>query len=602
MMLQIGDVIDGKYKVLSQIGQGGMSVVYLALNESANKTWAIKEIRKDGVQNFTTVRQGLITEINILKNLNHRYLPSIVDVIDKEDMLLIVMDYIQGKPLDIVLKENFEKKGLPMTVEDVLVWGRQLCEVLWYLHTRPHPIIYRDMKPNNVMLKPNGEICVVDFGTARTLKNDNTEDTTCLGTPGYAAPEQYGGSGQSCQQTDIYNLGVTLHHLITGCNPAATPFHFPLITQSRSTLLEETPKPLRDKVLGLEMIIQKCTQYHVEDRYSSCRELQYDLEHPEALGAPYRKKLKNKLRLFGACAGLAFILGGLSLTGFAMETHTKKNGYDYYISEALTASSYEKLENYRKAIALNPTRKEGYLGVLTEMLSDNYFSPEEDMILTTILNSKENGRDKDNKSYFQSNKSGFTEFSYQLGLAYYYAMGKNGEKALAQGWFKYVADADMDVLNFGENNCYKKGWQARAKILGRISSYYKSKLGVINKAGDAEVSYGDYWDDLMALFDDDVAGDDNVITELRLYNEIVCQLQTNAYKFKNEAGISRITMEKTLDAVEDKIKGLNINENQLAHDISVSIAANIDMARRTIEATFSSASYRADKKTDGGNA
>ena len=160
----------------------------------------------------------------------------------------------------------------------------------------------------------------------------------------------------------------------------------------------------------------------------------------------------------------------------------------------------------------------------------------------------------------------------------------------------------MDVLNFGENNCYKKGWQARAKILGRISSYYKSKLGVINKAGDAEVSYGDYWDDLMALFDDDVAGDDNVITELRLYNEIVCQLQTNAYKFKNEAGISRITMEKTLDAVEDKIKGLNINENQLAQDISVSIAANIDMARRTIEATFSSASYRADKKTDGGNA
>lgn len=224
------------------------------------------------------------------------------------------------------------------------------------------------------------------------------------------------------------------------------------------------------------------------------------------------------------------------------------------------------------------------------------------MILTTILNSKENGRDKDNKSYFQSNKSGFTEFSYQLGLAYYYAMGKNGEKALAQGWFKYVADADMDILNFGENNCYKKGWQARAKILGRISSYYKSKLGVINKAGDAEVSYGDYWDDLMALFDDDVAGDDNVITELRLYNEIVCQLQINAYKFKNEAGISRITMEKTLDAVEDKIKGLNINENQLAQDISVSIAANIDMARRTIEATFSSASYRVDKKTDGGNA
>ena len=122
MMLQIGDVIDGKYKVLSQIGQGGMSVVYLALNESANKTWAIKEIRKDGVQNFTTVRQGLITEINILKNLNHRYLPSIVDVIDKEDMLLIVMDYIQGKPMDIVLKENLEMTGTSLFLYG-MAWG-----------------------------------------------------------------------------------------------------------------------------------------------------------------------------------------------------------------------------------------------------------------------------------------------------------------------------------------------------------------------------------------------------------------------------------------------------------------------------------------------
>lgn len=161
-MLQIGSYVDGKYKVLNKIGQGGMSVVYLALNEKANKTWAIKEVRKDGVQDFTTVKQGLIAETNILKSLNHKYLPSIIDVIDDGDSFLIVMDYIQGKSLDKILKTSMEKDGLPIALDDVISWGKQLCEVFYYLHTRPNPIIYRDMKPGNVMLKPDGEISLIE--------------------------------------------------------------------------------------------------------------------------------------------------------------------------------------------------------------------------------------------------------------------------------------------------------------------------------------------------------------------------------------------------------------------------------------------------------
>mgnify|MGYP000809839039 CR=1 FL=1 len=169
-MLQIGSVVDGKYKVLNKIGQGGMSVVYLALNEKANKTWAIKEVRKDGVQDFTTVKQGLIAETNILKSLSHKYLPSIIDVIDDDATFLIVMDYIQGKSLNELLKESMDLDGLPIAVDDVVSWGKQLCDVLYYLHTRRNPIIYRDMKPANVMLKPDGEISLIDFGTARIFK------------------------------------------------------------------------------------------------------------------------------------------------------------------------------------------------------------------------------------------------------------------------------------------------------------------------------------------------------------------------------------------------------------------------------------------------
>lgn len=285
-MIQIGSLVDGKYKVLGKIGQGGMSVVYLALNERANKTWAIKEVRKDGVQDFATVRQGLIAETNILKGLNHKYLPSIVDVIDDGESFLIVMDYIQGKSLKEILKETMASEGLPIGVEDVVAWGKQLCDVLYYLHTRPDPIIYRDMKPANVMLKPDGEISLIDFGTARVFKTGNSEDTVCLGTPGYAAPEQYGGNGQTRAQTDIYCLGATMHHLITGRDPAATPFNFPPITQCRPTLIDETPRELRNMLLGLEIIIKKCTQYEMKDRYQTCAELRYDLDHPEELGLP----------------------------------------------------------------------------------------------------------------------------------------------------------------------------------------------------------------------------------------------------------------------------------------------------------------------------
>ena len=597
-MLQIGSVVDGKYKVLNKIGQGGMSVVYLALNERANKTWAIKEIRKDGVQDFTTVKQGLIAETNILKSLSHKYLPSIVDVIDDGDTFLIVMDYIQGKSLNAILKESMEQEGFPISVEDVISWGKQLCEVLYYLHTRPNPIIYRDMKPANVMLKPSGEISLIDFGTARVFKTGNSEDTTCLGTPGYAAPEQYGGNGQSRPQTDIYCLGATLHHLITGRNPASTPFNFPRITQCRPTLLEETPRELRNTLLGLEMIIDKCTQYEIADRYQSCAELKYDLEHPEELGLPYRKKLRNKIVAFGGCAAMAVILGGVSLFGKIMESSTEKNGFDYYISKAETSSGTESLEQYRKAIALNPTSEKGYLGMLDTMLSDNELSTDEDVMISTVLDSKDNGRDKDNDTYFKANKSGYIRFSYQLGLAYYYSVGSGGDKASAKGWFRNVTDADLDSIDLGEDDAEKEARKARAEILGKICEY-SGKIGVANQAGDEEVSYEDYWYDMMSLVDDDVASRDNVVTELRLYNEIVYQIFNRTTEFR-DAGLQQATMEQALSEIENKLDTMNTGKNRQAEDLKISINDSIQMARRNITSAFASNAMSKAQTNQGG--
>ena len=127
-MLHIGSLVDGKYKILNKVGQGGMSVVYLAMNEKANKQWAVKEVRKDGVLDFEAVKQGLVAETDILKRLDHPYLPSIIDVIDTDESFIIIMDYIQGNSLNKALDEFGAQPQ-----DEVIKWAKQLCDVLGYL-------------------------------------------------------------------------------------------------------------------------------------------------------------------------------------------------------------------------------------------------------------------------------------------------------------------------------------------------------------------------------------------------------------------------------------------------------------------------------------
>ena len=194
---QTGELIDGRYRILKKLGEGGMSVVYLAVNEKVNRYWAIKEVKKEGVKDFEIVRQGLLAEADLLKRLHHPNLPDIVDIIEGEETFLLVMDYIEGRQL-----ENIVQEFGPQKQEDVVEWGKQLCDVLSYLHSQQPPIIYRDMKPSNIMLQADGRVMLIDFGTAREFKEMEKEDTTYLGTQGYAAPEQYGGCGQTDVRTE----------------------------------------------------------------------------------------------------------------------------------------------------------------------------------------------------------------------------------------------------------------------------------------------------------------------------------------------------------------------------------------------------------------
>ncbi len=279
IMTEVGTVIDNKYEILKLIGQGGMSKVYLAMDKRLNKQWAIKEIRKISKdKNNEVVIQSAISEANLIKKFDHPSIVRIVDIIDNDDVIYIIEDYIEGQTLDRIL---YEYGAQPQ--ELVIEWGIKLCEALNYLHSLDPAIIYRDMKPANIMLTPSRNIKIIDFGIAREYKQNNIADTAALGTKGYAAPEQYGGKGQTDVRTDIYCLGVTLYHLVTGQNPCEPPYEIYPIRHWNPQLS-----------VALERIIEKCTQLNPDNRYQSCNELMYDLCHYEEC----RKLSKRKNIIF----------------------------------------------------------------------------------------------------------------------------------------------------------------------------------------------------------------------------------------------------------------------------------------------------------------
>ena len=387
-MLEIGSLVDGKYKVLSEIGHGGMSIVYLAIVERANQTWAIKEVRKNGATKDDIVEQGLVAEMNILKRLNHSHLPRIIDIIDYEDSFLIVMDYIEGVDLDKKLREG------PQKWEDVLEWSKQLCDVLAYLHSRTPPIIYRDMKPGNVKLKPDGDVVLFDFGTAREYKSQKAgDDTTCLGTRGYASPEQYGGMGQTDARSDIYCLGATMFHLITGRIPGGPPEYTTPPIRSICPWLPRSGTAGR-YVRGLEQIIIKCMQLNPANRYQNCAELMYDLENAEKISDSYIRELKRKRNAFLASAIASVSCAALAV-GFSIgATRSIENTYNKNIHDcensigthmAASNDGYDKIEKtLKEAIALDPSRAEAWLYLTRLYRNDNSITEKERVSMRSV--------------------------------------------------------------------------------------------------------------------------------------------------------------------------------------------------------------------------
>ncbi|MEQ8170132.1 MAG: protein kinase [Candidatus Eremiobacterota bacterium] len=252
-----------RYTLLKTIKSGGMGTIFMALDRNLGKVCAIKELHKSSFVDETSDSELFETEARLLASLQHPGLPRVYDYFTVNGKYYLIMDYIVGDDLLTIMDEHYKDRGVPE--EQVIEWAIHLCDVLSYLHNREPPIIYRDLKPANIMIRrADGALVLIDFGIARVSLGDSPSSSHEFVTIGYASPEQCGG--KPCDnRSDIYSFGTTIYHLITGYHP-------------RGFSLDPPAKKVKPEIsLYMNYVISKAKAMKIKDRYQSVDEIKYAL-------------------------------------------------------------------------------------------------------------------------------------------------------------------------------------------------------------------------------------------------------------------------------------------------------------------------------------
>ncbi len=255
-----------------------MAAVYQAADTSIQGVnWAVKEMSDANLatpEERAYAFQCFQQEARLLSRLSHVNLPRVIDFFVENQKHYLVMEFVYGKTLE----KQFNERMQPFGEDEVLPWALQLCDVLAYLHSQNPPVIFRDLKPGNIMLTPAGQIKLIDFGIVRFFKPGKAKDTQALGTPGYTAPEAHGG--QTDARSDIYSLCAMLHQLLTGHDPATTIWNIPPVRQVNSSVSPQ-----------MEQILMRGLQLQREKRWGSALELRRALEGLRAGAQPLPRTL-----------------------------------------------------------------------------------------------------------------------------------------------------------------------------------------------------------------------------------------------------------------------------------------------------------------------
>ncbi len=365
-MIQQGSVINETYRIDGKIGAGGGGTVFKAYHLRLEKPVVVKRINDNWV-NIIDSRK----EADIIKNLKHQYLPQAYDFLKLEDGIYTVMDYVSGASLD-----KYIKSGVKFTQQQILFWTKQATEALVYLHSQTPPIIHSDIKPANIMVNAEGNVCLIDFNVSLTSTPDSSISAT---SRGYAAPEQYlnvtplnepepGKPFQPKyhfdmktpldQRSDIYSLGATLYHMMTGNRPPRLP--------------EEKLPRIPDDLAGFDEtlihIVNKMTEYDPRDRYQTAEALLHDLQNIRKLDKRYVRQ--RRVRWIANVLFTMLMVGGilLGVGGYLKMKQEDDDAFLQSVSQAdrlVEKKEYDEAEKlYREAIDKKNDDITAYLGIL----------------------------------------------------------------------------------------------------------------------------------------------------------------------------------------------------------------------------------------------
>ena len=463
--LREGDIVDGSWEVIKQIGQGGSGTVYLVRDIELNRLLALKEVPVRNTEQGKRQAKAVVAEVSLLKSLSHPSIPRILKMTHDEHSILIIMDYIEGYSLrSLIAKKDYIEEAL------IIKWGLALCDTLKYLHNRNPKVIYRDLKPHNVMLSNENHLFLMDFGISREVGPDfdySKEDR--VGTKGYAAPEMRAKNAWFDERSDIYALGRTLYFLATRNSPS----------------LEKLPNgqelpilPIRQydasRSVGLEKIIEKATAYKPKDRYQSVEEMIYDLKNIDKMSEGYIRTIKRRATtiytLFGTLVLGVFLLGSGALYSQMATT----DAYNQAISKGKTSQDLDSLVSASKIM---PGEVEPYLEMVKIYRSSGHFTSEDEFQLLSALQS--------NLPSLKG-KEGAGDLLYQVGQLYWFYYPQNGQTK-SVSWFEQAKDFGVSEKN-----------QRLLSIYLELGTFKKGILSSITDHSDSGM-YKTYWNALGEL-------------------------------------------------------------------------------------------------------
>lgn len=480
-------ITDSTYQIMEEIGQGSGGVVYRAVHTRLKKDVVIKQIKNNGM------KMADRAEADLIKNIKHSYLPQVFDFIEEDGEAYTVMDYIPGSDI-----ERLVSGGKKFRCKEIIQIGIELCEAVEYLHRCHPPIIHSDIKPANVMLNDNGNICLIDFNIALVFDKNLK---AIGGTPGYAPPEQMGiplsaikaendgnlSFGQTNtvinERSDIYGIGATLYFLITGEKPDAN---------FRVKPLAETGRRIPD---GLTFVVGKAMELNPAKRFRQVSDMLSALRNVGKLDRRYKALKARRIVATLTAAALMFIcvlMNRLGVVELAAEREEKYLGYVSQMSTLVNNGEYDSAkEVIEKATVLEPSRIEPYYYTQKMLYADKQYEEcmiyADSVLVFEILDNSKNSEKIKAEMYGMAADSAFELGEYSEAAAFF-------EKSVSYDPFVTECYRDMGISYARLGDTQKaKSVLARAEDLGISNDQIELMQGEINAAeGDFPAAYKNF--------------------------------------------------------------------------------------------------------------